>query len=241
MKMTTKKKVFVVALAVALIAILSFSSLAWFNATDTATNQFKIADSNDPNTTPDFSVDVIEHDGTTEKDGLEFDDVAPGATLAKDPIVKNTGEYGLYARVIVTLSDAATWNAAAARYSLATDTSGNMDLTAIVDAIDTDWVRFDNIVLDTTADTLTYVYYYGSVIAKAGESDPLFTEVKIPGLFEQSDMDYGTDNTFTITVKADAVQSDNILDGTTLTSGNHAYKAFATANWPAGSAYPSVP
>ena len=44
MKMT-KKKVFVTALAICLVAILSMGSLAWFNASDTITNKFKIADS----------------------------------------------------------------------------------------------------------------------------------------------------------------------------------------------------
>ena len=245
MKMSTKKKVLAAALIVSLIAILSFGTLAWFNATDTATNTFKIAKSDDPSNDPDFKVEVFETDENgDETDGLEFTDVAPGAELDKDPTVRNTGDYGLYARLVVTLSDAATWKAAATRYSLATD--ANNVLEAIVDGINAHWVRFDNPVFDATADTLTYVYYYDAVVAKAAdapnnETEPLFTKVEIPGAFEQSDMDYGTDGLFTVTVRADAVQSDNILDPSATVTGNEAYQAFSNANWAAGTDYPSVP
>ena len=59
MKMT-KKKVFVTALAVCLVAILSMGSLAWFSAQDSVTNNFHIADSADNNPDDIFSVDVYE-------------------------------------------------------------------------------------------------------------------------------------------------------------------------------------
>ena len=45
--MTNKKKVFVVAVAVCLIAILSMSSLAWFSDADEVTNQFMVSTSGD--------------------------------------------------------------------------------------------------------------------------------------------------------------------------------------------------
>ena len=45
MKMN-KKKVFTLALAVCLIAILSMSTLAWFNDSDTIVNEFMTSDSN---------------------------------------------------------------------------------------------------------------------------------------------------------------------------------------------------
>ena len=41
----TKKKVFVAALAICLIAILSFGTLAWFSAGDSVKNEFYVADS----------------------------------------------------------------------------------------------------------------------------------------------------------------------------------------------------
>ena len=61
----TKKKVFVAALAVCLIAILSLGTLAWFNASDDITNKFLIADS-DGDGTPDFSVEVWENENDND-------------------------------------------------------------------------------------------------------------------------------------------------------------------------------
>ena len=248
--MRTRKKILAAAVIVSLLAILSFGTLAWFNATDTATNTFKIAKSDDPNNAPDFKVDVFETDENgDEADGLEFADIAPGAELDKDPTVRNTGDYDLYARVVVTLSDAATWRAAATRYGLTGTASVDTVLESIVDGINAKWLRFDNPVYDATADTLTYVYYYDDVVAKSDttttpatfhDTASLFTKVIIPGALEQSDMDYGTDGQFTITVRADAIQADNILDPTAAVTGNNAYQAFANANWAAGQNYPSV-
>ena len=71
----TKKKVFVSALAVCLVVILSFGTLAWFTDTDSVKNDFYMATSNqDPDAI--FSVDVWEYvDGDTDnkdQDGAEF-------------------------------------------------------------------------------------------------------------------------------------------------------------------------
>ena len=95
MKMT-KKKVFVAALAVCLVATLSAGSLAWFSAQDAVKNEFFVADSKEHTANELFSVDVYEEvdtdgDGTadtTEDAGLEFEDVVPGQTLPKAPVVE---------------------------------------------------------------------------------------------------------------------------------------------------------
>lgn len=234
-----KKKVFVVALAVCLVAILSLSSLAWFNASDSVTNEFKVADSDDPDTLPDFSVDVFETDEDGEKlpGGKEYENVLPGAKLAKDPTVENTGNYDMYTRVIVTLSDAKTWIDASAKYDLAAD--DNYVLESMIDLNTTDWYRYDAPVYDAAADTLTYVYYYNGVVEAGKTTSALFTAVTIPTALQAEDMDYGTDGTFTIDVKADAIQSENIIpEGTALTK-IAAWHAFDNAGWAAGSAYGS--
>ena len=96
----TKKKVFVVALVVSLIAILSLGSLAWFNASDSVENKIMITDSE---TNPDdvFSVDVYETlvdengdpvDPVQKTDSNTYDDIAPGDVLTKDPTLENTGK-----------------------------------------------------------------------------------------------------------------------------------------------------
>ena len=55
----SKKKILSLSLVVIMIAILSFSSLAWFNDSDSVKNDFHIATSDDPSDPDDiFSVDV---------------------------------------------------------------------------------------------------------------------------------------------------------------------------------------
>ena len=58
--MTNKKKVFVVAVAVCLIAILSLSSLAWFSDADEVTNNFQVAGGENEDPDEIFSIDVME-------------------------------------------------------------------------------------------------------------------------------------------------------------------------------------
>lgn len=233
-----KKKIFILALAVCLIAILSMSTLAWFNATDSVKNDFMFDDS-DGDGTPDFKVDVYETDknGNPRPAGKEYPHVAPGAVLPKDPTVKNTGDYDMYTRVVVTLDNAAAWKAISDKYSIAADS--DLILEKMVE-INAKWVRFDVPVYDSTADTLTYVYYYSEIVgteAANNTTESLFTQVTIPTAPQQDDLRFGDDK-FSITVKADAIQSDNIIaDGATIT-GNEAYTAFATANWAAGLDYP---
>ena len=231
-----KKKIVTVALAVCLIAILSMSTLAWFNASDSVDNDFMFDDS-DNDGTPDFEVDLFETDANGGAvDGKEYLHVSPNAVLAKDPTVKNTGAYPMYIRVVVTLSDAAAWISASEKYDL---TGANDSLTILEEMVDihADWVRCDLPVRDLNADTITYVYYYGHKVAPGAVTAPVFEQVTIPYQLQQEDMTFG-DAMFTIGVKADAIQADNIIpEGATITV-NEAYTAFTTINWAAGIAYP---
>lgn len=235
-----KKKVLVTSLAVSLIAILSFGTIAWFNATDDITNTFKIADSNNDNE-PDFDVEVFETKEGVEVDAKEYIDILPNEVLDKNPTVRNTGDYDMYTRVVVTLSDAATWIAASEKYSLAAN-----DLEILEKMIDLNakWVRYEEPVYNPTANTLTYVYYYADVVEGVQgtgtdkTTEALFTKVTIPYQLQSEDMNYGVDKGFTIDVKADAIQSDNIISDTTTIENSEAYTAFSIADWTAGSAYP---
>ena len=120
----TKKKVFVMALTICLIATLSMGSLAWFNASDKVTNKFMIASSDGTGSAESiFSVDVWEV-VDTNSDGISgvvgegkgdgsttavYDAILPGSTYVKAPHVENTGAYDQFIRVVVTISDAAAW------------------------------------------------------------------------------------------------------------------------------------
>lgn len=229
----SKRKIFVAALAVCLIAILSMGSLAWFNATDKVTNTFMFDDT-DGDGTPDFKVNVFESNDP-EEDGNQYTHIAPNSVLTKDPTVKNEGDYTMYTRLVVTLSDSAAWVSAAAKYDLTADGEENTILEKMVE-IDPNWIRYDNPVRDIDGDTIQYVYYYNGTVAKGAVTQPLFTTVTIPEELQTEDMTFG-DDAFTIDVKADAVQSDNIPVDTVVVDANNAYKAFSYVNWAAGTAY----
>lgn len=229
-----KKKVLLVAVAVCLIAILSMGTLAWFNANDAVTNTFKFDDT-DGDGTPDFKIDVFETDDSGEVQGKEYEDIMPNAVLAKDPTVRNDGDYDMYARVIITLSDAKAWMDAAVKYNILTDATKDTVLETMVD-LNAKWVRFDNVVYDIDDDTLTYVYYYDEVVAQGKDSESVFTKVTIPSQLQTEDMAFKEDK-FTIDVSGDAIQSENITVDADDTNGNEAYDAFAFVNWAAGTAY----
>lgn len=236
----SKKKLVSLSLVVIMIAILSFSSLAWFNATDSVENKFMIADS-DNDGLPDFSVEVFEHDkDNQEVDNLTFENIAPNAQLAKDPTVRNTGDYSMYTRLVVTLSDATTWLNASQKYDLTGTEDDKIIFEKLVNIDTAHWIRYDDPTIDTATDTITYVYYYNGVVAAGAETEALFTKVTIPHQLQQDDMNFGTDKTFTMTIRADAIQSENIVNAnSSLTQFNDAYKAFIeTANWQANAAYP---
>ena len=109
----TKKRVFLVALAVCLIAILSMSTLAWFSAEDEVENKFMFTTSDENDANKIFSVDVSETTPAGEDtDGYEYTEVLPGDELLKTAKVTNTGFYDQFIRVTIELSDAAVWGEA---------------------------------------------------------------------------------------------------------------------------------
>lgn len=226
MKMN-KRKVFLTALAICLIAILSMGTLAWFNASDSVTNTFKVADTDSDNK-PDFSVELWETDAYDNRvDKREYKDILPGDVLDKDPTVENTGNYDQYIRAYVTFSDAETLQAACEKYGL------SKDLRAWLNVDSTVWQAVDNTNVDADGN-ITYCYYLKSVLGKkVGEETnkvKLFTTVSIPGLFVQEDLS-GSNAVFNINVKAEALQTAN--------TGDNALEAFANVNWNEFASYPN--
>ena len=220
MKMT-KKKVFVAALAICLVAIISMGTLAWFSAQDEVTNKFMIADSDDD--TPDeiFSVDVWENtpDGEKDQDGYEYTDILPGDTLKKEARVENTGHYDQYVRVTVTISDAQAWiDALGANFSVADVFDG---------FVAADWNHIWNNMNGATTipENFVYVMYYKDIV-KPGDVINVFNNVKIPtSLTREEAVAFG--GNFDITVKAEAVQTENVVpEGTA--AADAAWAAFKT-------------
>ncbi len=233
MKMT-KKKVFVIALAVCALAILSMGTLAWFNAATEVTNKFAVSGEN---FTPDFSIEVTETkvdvdgkpvdadgDGVidTTTTGNEYTTVAPGDVLLKDPVVKNTGAYSQWVRVNITISKGFADKVATVDQKKATAKDLNME--ALFDGFDYD--LYDNMEFyEGFTDYYVYTYYYKDNLIPTA-SFKVFDKILIPSIFTQEDMTYLN---FNVNVKAEAIQSDNIA--------GPAKAAFDSANWEVCTAY----
>lgn len=213
-----KKKLFVIGLAVCLLAILSFSTLAWFSDSDSVTNKFHVATSDDPADPDDiFSVDVQEKvdtdgDGVADQviakgddtNGQTYENIYPSQTLVKEPMVKNTGAYGQYIRMNVTVDE--SFDALVG------------DLNDCLQGCDSVLWSFAG--KRTENGKVTYVYYLNKVLEK-GQSETLFTHVVIPAQLDQEDM-ATLNGGFTMDILAEAVQADN--------TGDNAVDAFALVN-----------
>lgn len=201
-----KRRILVVSLAVCLIAILAFTSIAVFTDSKTVTNVFK-ATSGDGPTPPQpediFGVKLYETDITKDEgittDGNVYEEILPAQTLTKDPTVENTGIHPEYVRLIVTVDNAAAWQAACAKHKIT-------DLATIFNGFNKDWERKSEYV-DEKNDTLTYVYYLNTELAPKATST-LFESVTIPADFDVDDM--VSLASFNLTVEAQAIQSEHI-------------------------------
>lgn len=253
-----KKKVFAAALAVCLLGILSFSTLAWFNASESVTNKFMVASTGsgtgDNNKPEDkiFSVDLWEKvdmngDGTVadnervsyRQDGLtgwDYDNILPGVPYDKAPTVENTGSYDQYIRMVVAVNNAQEWITVLGSY-------GITDLGSIFlghDDTDTDgdpavWeCHTAGGWLDQTANTINFVYYLNEKLAP-GATATLFEQVKLPGQLTQADVVRMVNSAgevgFNIAVRADAIQTNGIEGAT------NAQQAFEAIGWTAGKTY----
>lgn len=201
-----KRRILVVSLAVCLIAILAFTSIAVFTDSKTVTNVFKATSGDDPNPPqPEdiFGVKLYETDITKDEgittDGNVYEEILPAQTLTKDPTVENTGIHPEYVRLIVTVDNAAAWQAACARHKIT-------DLATIFNGFNKDWERKSEYV-DEKNDTLTYVYYLNTELAPKATST-LFESVTIPADFDVDDM--VSLASFNLTVEAQAIQSEHI-------------------------------
>lgn len=217
----TKKKVFVAALAVCLVAILSLGTLAWFTDTKSVENKFYFATSEDD--TPDevFSIEL------TETEHGPYEDILPGDELDKNPTVKNTGYYDQYVRVTITVTKAAQFR----DYIAGGNTTLRADVFKGYDA--TKW-ESDNFAgeLDTATNTLTYTLYYNGIL-ETDDTIVVFTDLIIPeGLTRDQAAAFNSgaanESSFDITIKADAVQTENVGAVDTNTDAANAKIAFTT-------------
>ena len=262
MKMT-KKKVFVIALTVCLIAIISMGTLAWFTAEDRVENKFEILDS-----LTNFEVDVWENvdpenDGTSAEvgRGVEgnvstlYEDVTPGTSYVKEVYVENNSNNVLadqYIKVEVTFTNYAAIHAMSV--DLSNPTSERFDCTDMLEGVyfttdqndDAPW-WYDETATRYENNTATYVFYLKKVLADTDDAVCLFKGVKIPETMDINDAAYLIEtNGFQINVVAYAIQSANIKDPDGTSALDHARYAFGEAwankdSLPDADLYPTVP
>lgn len=257
---SNKKKLFAVALAVCLVSILSFSTLAWFNASESVTNKFMVASTGtgeSGQSKPDkvFSIDLWEKvdsdgDGDVDADdtkvnyrdnaltGWTYEDILPGVKYHKEPTVENTGSYDQYVRVVVTVSNAAKWQTILpADYPLGTIFHGHNEDKWTYDPDGSDAVNAA--AAANNEDTLSYVYYLDEKLAP-GATAVVFEQVQLPSWLTQDDVaklaveDNAGNVTidFKISVRADAIQTEGLGD-TVATAKD----AFASINWTSDKTY----
>lgn len=181
-----KKKIISLCLVAALAVVaIAGTSLAYFTDKDAKTNTFTLG-----------NVDIE----LNEEKWEEPIAAVPDVKYDKDPVVTNIGENDAWIRVDVTLSDAAAFKAAAEKHEI-TDLA-----TIFAEHDETKWTLAGTPVYDEDTDTLTYSYYYNTVLAVDESTEPLFTSVTIPAVFDNDDMEaIGAD--FTIDVTAHAIQT----------------------------------
>ena len=198
-----KKKLFVAALAICLVAILSMGTLAWFTANDSTTNSFLIADSNNDDEA-DFAIDVKESndEGTTwAEDGLTFEEILPGDVHNKLAVVTNTStgdRYSQYVRVTIKVVGAPAWQTGVVGANL-------KDSLGIDETV---W-NITSVTYDATTKTNTLVMYLKTVLEK-GDEATIFETVTIPSKFVNDANSALNLTDFDIQIKAEAIQSENL-------------------------------
>lgn len=227
----TKKKVFVAALAVCLIAILSLGTLAWFSDSDSVDNHFYVGDGGEIDDGI-FSVNIWEHvdsDGDGEPDlyigrdsdggSHDYKEVVPGDMLYKAVNVSNTGTNPEWIRVSVTVDNASVWAQLETKYGFnLEDLLIRYDMTKLTDS--TMWTHAAaQTTTDTVADTITYVFYKNTALPAKSWNNFIY-HVEIPDKLNQHDLALFKGNLFTMSFKADALQVQNI-------DANNAVDAFA--------------
>jgi len=222
-----KKKLLSLALVVIMIAILSFSSLAWFTDADSAKNDFTVggAGQNDPDKI--FSVDVKEEvDGEEEPvEEWDFEEILPGDKLKKEAYITNTGSYEQYIRLIMTITD---WKQVEDIITV------NMD-----DAFNDNWhiyggqarvendilADYSNTVLDQDGSLVVTMYLNKKL--QPGETINIMDYVEISKDATQDDFkDSAFADGFQIIFDADAAQTENILSSFDSREWYNAMKTF---------------
>lgn len=209
-----KKKLLAISLVVCMVAILSFSTLAWFTDNDSATNDFTVNGAGVGGDADEiFSVDVKENvDGeSVPVDDMTFEDVLPGASYKKEAYVTNTGSNDQYIRVTLTVSDwALVKDIVVINMDDAFATNWHIDSTDVSIDADGNLTAASDASVDANGNLVVVMYL--DKILLPNETVDIMDSVSISTAATQDDFAAdGFADGFVIDVKADAVQTQNML------------------------------
>lgn len=215
----TKKKVLLASLAVCLVAIVSFGTLAWFTAEDTVVNEFYVGNTT---TDPDevFGIDLWERANgvdygrnTADTQGVVYEEILPGQILDKDPYLTNTGIHPMYVRAIVTVTGAdVLYEAMVPKNG---DVSEWHNVGMFLPGTGDKWTLEHKYYTDDGE--FVFVYYYNEILDPAsdtfdGTTQKIFDDVVIPT--ELTKEQAAELDNFTITIEGQAIQSEHLVEVT---------------------------
>lgn len=219
--MKNKTKTILCTLAVA--GVLGTSGiLAYLTDNDSAKNEFTIGKV-DIDLVEDTWDEALDNDGENDADENDnnipdfAENITPNQTITKDPKVKNVGindafvylEVKVPFETVITAQDDGTRNAEAATELFTFEANSG-------------WTQLSR---TEGTDEVTYVYCYDQKVAPNSETTTLFDSVTVANVIE-GEIDATTQD---IDIKAYAIQSDNLPNGTTATP-QEAYQIYVNQN-----------
>lgn len=191
-----RKKVILVAIVLALLLLIG-SMLAYFTDTESKTNNFTLGEKKiDIILTETLWDNLPDADGDHIPDAAE--DIIPGATITKDPQIKNnstTNSVCVFAKVIVPA------------------VSQNKEIfTYTIDS--TKWVEVGTPEYDSDEGTVTHVYAYGSAqemteLESGVTTEKVFASVTVNSALTEADLQ-NIESSQQIDIEAHGIQYDNL-------------------------------
>ena len=170
---------------------------AYFTDTDTATNTFTVGKVQQELTEPKWNPPT---------------NITPGGEFDKDPTITNTGvnDQYVFATVTVPYANIITANDDGTRKAAA-------DTELFSYTVNAGWTQLGEPAKDTTHNTVTYTYYYGTgntltSLAKAAKTPAIFNKIKFVNAVEGQGLEEQTEN---VVVNSYGIQTTNLGSATT--------------------------
>lgn len=190
-----KKRTKLITAAVSLGALMTVGgTLAWFTDSETATNVVTTGNVNVKITEALPTKEQQEKGGFTaaanDQEGISYEGIEPGTVIPKDPVIQYIGISDAYVRYKVEVSGIPEDNVKFIK--------NGEDVTEVITNMADDYIYS------------TEIFEKGDFVThgeSVNEAVPFFTEVKFLGGNELVDL-----HDISITIKADAIQADNLPD-----------------------------